>query len=95
MNQTFSVLEVPLVHRNGTDGGELLRQVTGAGAKLWEAIKAMENAAPNARDYYPKEDGSFRRAEQEHRSRIAEQERLAQGYAPKWPELFGQDQPDI
>jgi hypothetical protein len=35
------------------------------------------------------------REEQEHRSRIAEQERLAQGYAPKWPELFGQDQPDI
>ena len=35
------------------------------------------------------------REEQEHRSRIAEQERLAKGYVPKWPELFGQDQPDI
>jgi len=34
------------------------------------------------------------REEQEHRSRIAEQERLAKGYVPKWPELFGQDQPD-
>ena len=34
------------------------------------------------------------REEQEHRSRIAEQERLAKGYVPKWLKLFGQDQPD-
>jgi len=73
---------------NGTSQEHLLDQVTAAATALRAALEKMQDAAPNARDYYPQGDGAYQQAEAEHRSRVrrvqevlAEYERLAETLA--------------
>ena len=60
----------PTIHLNGTSKESLLDQVTDAREALNAAIGALNNAAPNARDYYPQGDSAFIQATLEHRNRV-------------------------
>jgi hypothetical protein len=64
-----SALMVPTVHRNGTNGNDLLEQLMDARGTIHDAIKALENAAPNGRDYYLKGDGAIQVAICQHVAR--------------------------
>ena len=88
MSKTFSILEIPTVHLNGTSGEDLLEQITEAGSAAFALLKALERAAPNGRDYYVQGPDSLKRAEAEHRNRaskvkevLSELERIAEGIA--------------
>jgi Ser/Thr protein kinase RdoA (MazF antagonist) len=63
-------LETPLVHLNGTSKKALLEQLQVAANSLYAARKSLYDASPHGRDYYPKEAGAFKRAAEQHESRI-------------------------
>lgn len=60
----------PTVHLNGTSGPELERGYFKAYDALGDAVRAVQEAAPNARDYYPQGPGAIERAMAEHRARL-------------------------
>lgn len=60
---------IPTIHNNGTSGSILLQQVLDSKHALQEAVKALCQAAPNGRDYYPQGPDAFRQAQAEHISR--------------------------
>ena len=64
------IMIVPTIHRNGTAKQELIDQLCDAGGAISTAITALENACPNARDYYPQGQGAIQTAIEEHRKRI-------------------------
>lgn len=68
---------VPTIHLNGTSRDSLLEQVTDAGHALHDAMKKLDETAPNGRDYYPQGQGALKQAETEYRSRA---ERLRSVY---------------
>ena len=60
----------PLVHLNGTSKGELLRLREEACNALNVALERMQEATPNARDYYPLTDPqAWTKASDVHRER--------------------------
>lgn len=59
----------PTVHLNGTHPDSLSSGYASAARAAREAIQAIEDAAPNARDYYPQGDDAFRVASREHQAR--------------------------
>lgn len=63
-------MRVPTIHSNGTSRDELLDQQVNAGNGLRAAIAALEDAAPNARDYYFQGADAFTEAQREHAARI-------------------------
>lgn len=65
-------LEVPVVHRNGTDIGTLVDQYINSARAISEAIRVMQDGMPHARDYYVRQDGmeSYRKARDQHCDRI-------------------------
>jgi len=75
---------IPTIHLNGTSKEELCEQIRNAGSALHDAIEALSKAAPHGRDYYPQGDDAFRKAQEEHNSRLyrlaAVQAELAQIY---------------
>lgn len=65
----------PTLHLNGTSGADLLSQTTDAMIALSDAIKALQSAGPNGRDYYIQQDvTAFTQAQQQHGDRIAKLE---------------------
>lgn len=60
----------PTIHLNGTSGDHLLDAHTAARSALRAALAALDECAPNARDYYPQGDGAFRAAVREHEARV-------------------------
>lgn len=60
----------PSIHLNGTSKEELARQIEQALTDLNRALGSLEQAAPNARDYYPQGDGAFKQARAEHTGRV-------------------------
>lgn len=64
-------LSAPSIHLNGSSADALIEQLTGAGRALRDALRALDDAAPNARDYYLQGDGDeFGKAMREHLSRV-------------------------
>jgi hypothetical protein len=61
---------IPTIHLNGTSREELIRQLQQAVTALTEAHRALENAAPHGRDYYPQGKGAIQQAVIEHRERL-------------------------
>jgi hypothetical protein len=59
----------PTVHLNGTSKASLAQQYENAAATLQAAIKALYEAAPNARDYYVQGPDAFNVAAREHAAR--------------------------
>jgi hypothetical protein len=71
---------IPTVHRNGTGGTALLDQVTNAASAIHDALRAMCDAAPNARDYYVQGEQAFKRAAAEHSERCAIVRKVGEKY---------------
>lgn len=61
----------PTVHLNGTSRNELMSGFESAARGVNDALRALQDAAPNARDYYPQGDGAFKIATTEHVARMA------------------------
>ena len=52
-------MRIPTVHLNGTNGSDLMGQVTFASLAVDDSIKKLQEAWPNARDYYTQGDEAF------------------------------------
>ncbi len=63
-------LSVPTMHLNGTSGDVLVAQLVDVGAALRATLRALDEAAPNARDYYVQGDEAFGKVMREHLSRV-------------------------
>ena len=62
--------QAPRVHLNGTSRDELVAQQRAVYDAADALLAALRQATPNGRDYYPLGDDAFRRAREEHRSRL-------------------------
>jgi hypothetical protein len=60
---------LPTIHMNGTSAEALADALVVALEKLWEAQKALAEAGPNARDYYPQGPAVTQLALEQHRKR--------------------------
>lgn len=60
----------PTLHLNGTSYDELYRQYSEACAAIDQAIRIVEDATPNSRDYYVKGDAAMPSAVREHVDRL-------------------------
>ena len=70
-----STMMTPTIHLNGTAGADLQDQVTDAMLALSDAIKALQAAGPNGRDYYVQPGNNrFAQAQQQHWDRLAQLE---------------------
>lgn len=56
----------PTIHINGTAKVDLMEQWNNAYLALSIAYEAVNNAAPNARDYYPQGSEAFKEAVLQH-----------------------------
>jgi len=63
-------LVFPTVHLNGTARQDLLYQFADASIAIQSAIKALEAAYPNGRDYYTQGPDALRKAEKQAKERI-------------------------
>lgn len=63
-------MTIPTIHLNGTSGQELLDQVLNACHSLNTALSALDNAAPNGRDYYTQGPAALPMAQNEHQARV-------------------------
>jgi hypothetical protein len=64
-------MQKPTIHLNGTSRDSLFDSYCNAASALRNALAALEDAAPNARDYYPQGEGAFIAAAREHEDRTA------------------------
>lgn len=58
----------PTVHLNGTSSRDLLIQYSAARQAIEVALKALLEASPNGRDYYPQGPMAMLRAQDQHRA---------------------------
>jgi hypothetical protein len=85
--------KVPKIHRNGSDGKHLAAKLRAASDALHDAIEAMRETAPNARDYYTNGPNAFKFAAKEHHERIAKVEMVKDDLGKIWENIL--DQLDI
>lgn len=64
-------MKTPTIHLNGTGRERLFEQTADALGALRAAMRALDEAAPNGRDYYPQGEGAYSEAAREHASRVA------------------------
>ena len=67
---------IPTVHLNGTAGEDLLDQYAAAVEAVREAIDAVCEAGPNARDYYVQGPDAGLAAQREHEARVVALKRV-------------------
>lgn len=72
------MLTKPTVHLNGTSADALVEQLSKAMVAVQHARRALAEASPNARDYYPQGDSAFTRARNEHNARDASLAKIAE-----------------
>ncbi len=66
----IATLEMPVIHLNGSGAARLAESYGDAIVALRDAIAKVQEASPNARDYYPNGPASFTRAAEQHRARM-------------------------
>lgn len=71
-------MQLPTIHINGTSTETLIEGYEVAGQAIQRAIECLQDAAPNARDYYPAGDEAYALAIREHAARV---EKLRAVYA--------------
>lgn len=64
-------MRIPTIHLNGTSRESLLDALGTAGSALYAALKALDECAPNGRDYYPQGPTALTEALTEHADRCA------------------------
>lgn len=70
MDRSPPILIVPTVHLNGTSRDDLLEQNVNAMHAVAAAMRALEAAAPNGRDYYPQAPNAITAAKEQHGDRL-------------------------
>ncbi len=63
-------MKYPTIHLNGTSKNALIEQYSQACMAIQRAIRAMCEASPHGRDYYPQGPDTYRQANDEHLARI-------------------------
>ena len=63
-------LAIPTIHLNGTSRAELVKQVEDAAHAVQAAIRAVEQACPNGRDYYPQGSDAIQEALRQQANRL-------------------------
>lgn len=63
-------LTFPTVHLNGTSAEDLTEDYRAAYSAVSSAIEALQQSAPNARDYYVQGSDAYPRARAEHERRL-------------------------
>ncbi len=61
----------PTIHLNGSSAEQLRAGYMAAIEAMHDAIEALAETAPNARDYYPQGDSAHTEARQEHEARMS------------------------
>jgi hypothetical protein len=64
-------LILPTIHMNGTPRAQIQEPLETAYRAMTDAINAVIETAPNARDYYPQGPTAFPQAATEHERRLA------------------------
>lgn len=64
-------LKIPTVHMNGTSADYLIEQLKNAYQAINVAVRALAEASPNGRDYYPQGLDAVQEAIRQHRLRMA------------------------
>lgn len=64
------MIQLPLVHINGTSRQGLIEPLSEACDAVTKAIEKVEAAAPNQRDYYPLGDAAWAMARDQHAARL-------------------------
>lgn len=64
-------IQLPTIHLNGTSLSVLTEQTQTARKALRDAVEALQEASPNARDYYPQGESAVFAAQREHEQRVA------------------------
>lgn len=64
-------LAIPTIHINGTSRQSLIEGFEKAADALADAIVAVGETCPNARDYYPQGNDAHHRAAAQHQARLA------------------------
>ena len=78
----------PTIYLNGTSKDELITQVETAAHAMRAAIDALNDAAPNARDYAPQGPAAFRFAASEHRLRVETLTRIKDDMETIWATIL-------
>lgn len=76
MSGETNKVTLPTIHLNGSSAEVLQNQYESALNAVAEALGALYNASPNARDYYVQGEDVFGKASREHRARIAKIEEV-------------------
>lgn len=63
-------MRTPTIHLNGTSRDRLFEGIADAAGALRAALRAMDDASPNARDYYPQGPEAYGEAAKEHAARV-------------------------
>lgn len=63
-------MQLPLVHLNGSSRDSLRVQYENAARAVNDALRALDDSAPNARDYYPLSPAAYEAARREHAARV-------------------------
>lgn len=63
-------LAIPTIHSNGTSPGELVDRLCEAVTAIMDAEKALAQACPNGRDYYPQGADATQEALRQHANRM-------------------------
>lgn len=69
---------LPTIHLGGTSCVDLLEDNRTAADAIRQAIRKLEAAGPNGRDYYPQGPSAFTQAQQEHQDRLEDLGRVLQ-----------------
>ena len=70
-------MQLPVIHMNGTSAEELLAGYQKAARAVELASRALCDASPNGRDYYPAAPQALEVAVQEHYARLAKLREVA------------------
>ncbi len=62
---------IPTIHLNGSSAEHMLGDYRSARTAIRSAVEAVQQTAPNGRDYYVMLPGAYERALHEHRERLA------------------------
>jgi hypothetical protein len=77
------VFTLPTIHLNGTGAADLEAQYRAVRLVVSEAIRLLEQATCNARDFYPQQAGTYSRACSERRQAFEHLSAAAE-YAEAW-----------
>jgi hypothetical protein len=80
---TPTPVTLPSIHINGTGAADLEAQYRAVRYAIGDAIRLLEHATCNARDFYPQEPGAWQRARDE-RTEAFRLLRLVSDYAEQW-----------